>query len=182
MKTKLIDKNIVLEGLHQLKTAGLICFIISIAGNILSFISNCIMLFVYGKIEDIIDPGLFVFSSTLEEQFSGVPFISTSSGVPTIYIFTPIFTFVLFKFLFKRNASDFYHSLSVKRETLFCSFSLSALIMSFSIVAICGLFSIVTDGFILGLLNYSSILPNLLNIIAGCLLIQSVVTIGCAVS
>ena len=83
-------------------------------------------------------------------------FNSISCGITAIYVFTPIFTFLLFKFLFKRNASDFYHSLSVKRETLFFTFSLSALVMTLSIVAVCGLFSIIANGFILNILDLSN--------------------------
>lgn len=175
MKTKLFDKNLYIEGLNQLKTAGLICFIISILGSILSFISTCILKFI---IEDFSS----IFNSINPDGEGNVFIHSTSCGTTAIYLFTPIFTYILFNFLFKRNASDFYHSLSVKRETLFCTFSLSALTMSIGIVTICGLFSIITNGFILGILDYSTILPNYLNIIAGCLLIQSAVTIGCSVS
>ena len=180
MKTKLFDKNLYIEGLNQLKTAGLICFIISLVGDILSFISNCIMKYVaYLSGETDFNTIFSMINSEGEDKF----FIhSISCGVIAIYIFTPVFTFMLFKFLFKRNSSDFYHSLSVRRETLFCTFSLSALTISIGIVTVCGLFSIITNGIILGVLDYSTILPNFLNIIAGCLLIQSAITIGCSVS
>ncbi len=182
MKTKLIDKNLFFEGLHQLKTAGLICFLISIIGNVLSFIFACIIKYIsYINKEDFLD-NLFNMTASGEVKNGVLFFNSISCGVTAIYVFTPIFTFLLFKFLFKRNASDFYHSLSVKRETLFFTFSLSALVMTLSIVAVCGLFSIIANGFILNILDFSSILPNFLNIVAGCLLIQSAITIGCSVS
>ncbi len=181
MKTKLFDRNLYIEGLNQLKTAGLICFLISIIGNILSFISTCIIKYIAFLNDADFLSELFSVSTPYGST-DGVTFISTSAGTNAIYFFTPIFTFLLFKFLFKRNSSDFYHSLSVKRETLFCTFSLAALTVSISIVAVCGLFSIVANGFILGVLDFSSIIPNFLNTIAGCLLMQSAITIGCAVS
>ncbi len=60
----------------------------------------------------------------------------------TPHIVVPILTFTAFNFLFKRSSSDFYHSLPVKKSTLFLANSLSVfcwiLILVFSLFLMSG--------------------------------------------
>ena len=114
MKNKLVSKNLFVEGLHQLKSKFIICSCIFISLSIIVPLLISINTD-YHSID------------VLEIDYSVLNINLVIGLIP--YIVAPIFAFSLFSFCFKRRSSDFYHSLSFKRETLYVSFILSLLLI-----------------------------------------------------
>lgn len=180
MKNKFINKNLYIEGLHQLKNPFIITLVIMFSSSILFpilYLSDYYSDYSY-------------FSYYYDNIFRYNYFLAI---IP--YICAPIFAFLIYSFLFKRKSSDFYHSLSFKRTTLFVSFTASAATMLTVLVLISTLTTFITiDLFLLiktnGIINslivedsfYSSIIPTALNLIAASMLTVSGIAIGCAVS
>jgi len=87
--------------------------------------------------------------------------------------FAPFMTLFLFSFLNKRNASDFFHSLPHRRETIFVSYTAAILTWVIGGLWLSTLISIViyTIGSAYVLINVSSMLLVTLALSAGCLLV-----------
>ena len=172
MKTKYFDKGIYKEGLLQLKTPAFICFVITLAFELLSIISNLII------------KGIEKESDFVAEVLttSNAALVSYSNATMIVFVFTPIFAFLLFKFLFKRKECDFYHALWVKRETLYTSFGLSAFTVSAGLVVFDLVFVALARVILFNGFKLSSFLPNLLNLVVASALIISVIMLSCSIS
>lgn len=172
MKTKYFDKGIYKEGLLQLKTPAFICFVITLAFELLSIISNLII------------KGIEKESDFVAEVLttSNAALVSYSNATMIVFVFTPIFAFLLFKFLFKRKDCDFYHALWVKRETLYTSFGLSAFTVSAGLVVFDLVFVALARVILFNGFKLSSFLPNLLNLVVAAALIISVIMLSCSIS
>lgn len=117
---KYFSKNAFMEACNQLKGPGMLCGIISvILVAIIMFYTN--IDYYHYDIDTEIAVGLINF-------FTGA----------YNYVLVPISMFILFGFLTKRNASDFYHGLAVNRISLCNSFGCAviALNVALSVVII----------------------------------------------
>lgn len=170
MKNKFINKNLYIEGLHQLKNPFIIMLVIMLSSSILFPILCLADNYYYDySYENIIEVNGFL------------------AVIP--YICAPIFAFLIYSFLFKRKSSDFYHSLSFKRTTLFVSFTASAATMLTVLVLISTLTTFITIISFSEINNmkmqenlYYSAIPTTLNLIAASMLSVSGISIGCAIS
>ena len=104
-KIKLFDKNIFLEDLRQLKTVNVICGVI--------LLLEAVLVPLYAFIVRP-DPDQVYYSSA-----NTVPLYAVGPLVLCVALAMPVMTNNLFDFIDKRNASDFYHSLPVRRETMY---------------------------------------------------------------
>ncbi|HEX2939260.1 MAG TPA: hypothetical protein VHO66_10150, partial [Ruminiclostridium sp.] len=163
MKRKYFDRNLFVEGLSQIKMAGTILFIISFLGSLLVPFSRWFKIIEYQR------QGISVTNLLRPVRITEIaPII-----IPFIYVAPFIFCFILFAFLNKRNSSDFYHSLSCRRITIFNSFTASAMLWIAATVIIC----VSTSGIVYQLLGihvyFSYIIWLIGTFIAGALLVFS---------
>jgi len=98
--------------------------------------------------------------------------------------FAPFITLFLFSFLNKRNASDFFHSLPHKRETIFVSYTAAALTWVLGGLWLSTIISIViyTIGSAYILINISTMLLVTLALSAGCLLVMAATLMAMSVT
>lgn len=162
MKNKLFNKNLYIEGLLQLKTIGIVT-------SVLSVVIACMTPLVY-----LMDDGVTKISI-----YAVNPFIYLIT-----YIITPIMIFNLFSFLFRRNRSDFYHSIPQSRISLYFSFALSVISwVAFELIL--SMTTALTGAFLVDqyyIKDLAPILPMLLNLFSGALFIISASLIGISVS
>lgn len=162
MKKKLIDKNLIVEGVLQLKIAGIILLLISFLGTLIMPIARFFEIAnhrqngitnTYLKVINIVDiaPILLLF----------------------MIIGPLIFTFTLFSFLNKRSSSDFYHSISCNRIALFNSFVVSIIIWTFGTIIICVAAGSIAYSIIGIHINFSYIMWLLGTLLAGSLLVMT---------
>lgn len=100
-----------------------------------------------------------------------------------MFVIPVIMIFVQFRFLDDRKACDFYHSIPVKRLTLVVSYSLSALTWIF----LCMVIPMLLNGLIFSfdhtnVLDYSLLLPNIIEKVILSFLIYSALLIGISLS
>lgn len=162
MKNKFFDKNLFVEGLLQLKTIGVVT-------TILSVVIACITPLIYLSDKGI--TGISIYSAN--------PFIYLIA-----YLIAPIMAFILFSFLFKRNKSDFYHSIPQKRNAIYFSFALSIAVwvvfeLLISMTTALGGAFLVKAYYIKSL---ADVLPLLLNLISTAFLLISAVLLGASVT
>lgn len=124
MKNKNMFLNVFYDAFLRLKTAGITFGVISI--------------------------GLILILNVLASSISGAAFYIISAILP--YIITPVLTFIAFNFLFKRKSSDLFHSLPIKRTSLFFANSVAI----FSWILILLLFTFIFSGCLLKLLSLSN--------------------------
>ena len=171
MKNKLVSKNLFVEGLHQLKSKFIICSCIFISLSIIVPLLISINTD-YHNID------------VLEIDYTVLNINLVIGLIP--YIVAPIFAFSLFSFCFKRRSSDFYHSLSFKREPLYVSFILSATVACFALILGCILVSSVMGIIFIKTLEIIPFLctltPILLNLTVASLLMICGIALGCALS
>ena len=118
-KIKLFDKLVFLEMINQLKITGIIASAIYLVIGIISSL---------GMWVNIIGEG-----NDFKEEFpSEVYYIL----IGLIFIFIPIMVKVVFSYQNRRNASDLYHALPVKRETMYFSSLVAVLAWSVAIMVI----------------------------------------------
>ena len=164
-KEKFFDIHLYIEGLRQIRTMGmvfmvmiLICAVIIPAVYVWNFIIE--------------GGGLAAETVNLFEVF---PFL-----LAVMYIFAPVMALRLFRFLNKRNESDFYHALSFTRPCLYVSFFAAVMTWAAAQVVISVLFEIL----ILKLaskviiLNMASVWPFALAVLCGCFLMISAVLVA----
>ncbi len=92
-----------------------------------------------------------IFSAIEDYKLSGnttVLLISDTFSilVAGFIIIVPVFTFKLFKFLNKRNASDFYHAIPITRKSLMFTYSVAIFIFATVILVITALVPIIAYG------------------------------------
>ena len=114
-KIKLFDKQVFWEMVHQLKITGFIASAIYLVSGIITSI---------GLWVNIIGEG-----NDYKEEFPS-EFYYILIGL--VFIFIPIMVKVVFSYQNRRNASDLYHALPVKRETMY--FSSLAAVLAWSVV------------------------------------------------
>ena len=101
-----------------------------------------------------------------------------------IYIAAPIMFIILFKFLTKRNGSDFHHSLPVKRSCLFITYisAITSWLLFISITYTAILLVSANVCTSLFVIDYSVIMAYLINIIVSSFIIIGIFSIGTAIS
>ena len=164
-KEKFFDIHLYIEGLRQIKTMGivfmvmiLICALVIPVADVWNFIGE--------------DGTWAAETLNLIEVF---PFL-----LAVMYIFAPVMALRLFRFLNKRNESDFYHALSFTRPCLYVSFFAAVMTWAAAQVVISVLFEIL----ILKLaskviiLNMASVWPFALAVLCGCFLMISAVMVA----
>jgi ABC-2 type transport system permease protein len=107
-KRKFFDWNYYKEALRQLRTVGVTM------GVIYLLQSTLVPLWCYVNLHQIV-------SSGNNELLRQIPFWEVAPALALIVFLMPMMANILFDFLHKRNASDFYHSLPVRRETMYIS-------------------------------------------------------------
>lgn len=111
-KIKLFDWGVFQEGFRHLKIPGIIFIFFNIVPLIINFIWYLSTRY---EVHDII-------SYSDSSLMSAASYSIFSLFLLLIYLLiAPVLTISAFRFLSKRNASDIYHSLPFKRETLFIS-------------------------------------------------------------
>lgn len=111
-KLKLFDRNLYIEALRQLRTVGVVSGVIFLLQSVL------------------VPLGIFVVNHDnityeniqADEYISEIPFIAVASLLLFVAILMPLMANILFSFINQRNASDFYHALPVRRETMYITY------------------------------------------------------------
>ncbi len=104
-RIKLFDKNLYIEALRQLRTIGVASGVILLLQSVLVPLS------------------VFVTTRGINDEY--VEEAELLNVAPLVFLVTlllPIMTNILFSFVNKRNASDFYHSFPVRRETMYITY------------------------------------------------------------
>ncbi len=125
MKKKFFDKNLMLDGLSQLKLSGIILFILSLAATVLPAIFSWIEI-INAEKQNNFYPASTIVSCT---RLSGIL-------LPVMYIAPFVFCLILFGFLNNRKGSDFFHSLPQSRICMFLSYAVSIIIWLAAIIVI----------------------------------------------
>lgn len=102
---KFFDRNLYMEALRQLRTIGVVSGVIFILQSVL------VPVFIFVIAHD-----------RVKEELSEVSFVAVSPLLMTVAILMPIMANILFSFINQRNASDFYHSLPVRREAMYITY------------------------------------------------------------
>ena len=104
--------------------------------------------------------------------------------IAVIFIVAPIMFLMLFSFLTKRNGSDFYHSLPVKRSCMFVSFILAITSWLLILTASYTLLTVISanisyEHFVI---DYSTVISYGINVFVSSMLIIGAFTIGTAIT
>ena len=101
-----------------------------------------------------------------------------------IYFITPLLCFMIFGFLHKRNGSDFYHSIPVKRCCLFFTFVSAVISWIFIIISFFTILLITTLSIFSNyvILNIPNILIFDINILISCILVTAVIALACSIT
>ena len=164
-KEKYFDIHLYIEGLRQIKTMGIVFMVIIL-------------------ICAVIIPVVYVWNFIIESGSQAAETLNLFAVFPfllaVMYIFAPVMALRLFRFLNKRNESDFYHALSFRRPCLYVSFFAAVMTWAAAQVIISVLFEIV----ILKLaskviiLNMASVWPFALAVLCGSFLVISAVLVA----
>lgn len=121
---KYFNKSMYLEAFRQLKAIGILSLLIYVIEAVFSAYNK----HTYGY------PSYYDNYKNLTKTY----YLFEMHGIlfATIYIVTPVLFLVLFGFLNKRNSSDFYHAIPVKRTAL--ALSMIAAIMSWIVIIVVG--------------------------------------------
>ena len=164
-KEKFFDIHLYIEGLRQIKTMGIVFMVIIL-------------------ICAVIIPAVYVWNFIIEGGSQAADTLNLFAVFPfllaVMYIFAPVMALRLFRFLNKRNESDFYHALSFTRPCLYVSFFAAVMTWAAAQVVISVLFEIL----ILKLaskviiLNMASVWPFALAVLCGCFLMICAVLVA----
>lgn len=102
---RIFDRNLYIEALRQLRTIGVV------SGVIFILQSALIPLFIFVNGHD-----------RFQMEPSEMNFVAVSFLLTAVAILMPIMANILFSFINQRNASDFYHALPVRRETMYITY------------------------------------------------------------
>ena len=166
--SNIFNGKLFVEAFKQIRVVGLIFFVCL---NALAIFAPILLK------SDTVDMGL-TRQILFDIESSMFPLISL------IYIVAPIMFIILFKFLIKRNGSDFHHSLPVKRSCLFITY-ISAILSWLLLLAISYTTILVISANLctsLFVIDYSVIIAYLVNIIVSSFIIIGVFSIGTAIS
>ena len=123
-KLRLFDRGIFFEAINRLKIQGIIGGAIGISSGFILVMSSIIELMTSGERVDI--PAEYFYITYI------IPFV-----------IVPMMMMVAFSYLKARKTSDFYHSIPIKRESMYFSTILAAIVW---IVAILIIFSVIPLG------------------------------------
>lgn len=104
-KLKIFDKNLYFEALRQLRTINVVVGVIFLLQSILVPLS----MFVTNR-------------ENTYAQETQIPFAAVAPLLLLVALVMPLMAEGLFSFLSRRNASDFYHALPVRRETMYITY------------------------------------------------------------
>lgn len=128
MKKRIFDLRLYINGLKQLRVAGVLMLVLSLACTLLPA-----LLMVHVTRTD----SLTSVRSYAAASYTSAPLSSTTTLLALIMYLAPvIFAMTLFSFLNTRRGSDFYHSLSYTRPCLYLSFAAAAVTWLAAIVAL----------------------------------------------
>lgn len=152
---RIISKNLVFEGMRQLRLVGIIGIIIAV---LLSFFT------VYGINTEAKRSYEYKYAYETSTGSDGPTAGFRASGdrsdyireirgslacaavKVTAFVLAPLFMLILFSFMNKRNSSDFYHGISDRRECMGISFSSAVLIWCIIIMLTSFVTAVVTTG------------------------------------
>ncbi|MBQ3061578.1 MAG: hypothetical protein IJD02_03965 [Lachnospiraceae bacterium] len=154
MKKGLLSKGVFKEMFCQMKVVGVLACVVYALAGILFPVGLIVERYQYKSMGDVIEP-----------QFFPTEYFYVIYGLA--FVFVPLLIDVAFSFLEKRNASDYYHALPIKRVTLYVS-SLAA------VFAWMGVIYVVATGFTLAIVGIDSYMM-LDMVVIGKLLLKSLV-------
>jgi len=160
---KLFDFGLYREGIKQLKTPGIVFFVIFMIAAVAV------------PLTEVIDRGYSI------EIVTGMDMHPVLLGLCIVAF---ILTLYLFGFLNKRNTADFYHAMPYTRECVFLSFYASVLTWLFIIAAATSLVSFGLHSIFSGHFTvvFSSWLMYTLNCLAAAFLAAACTAIACAIT
>lgn len=167
-RNKVFSFALMIEGIKQTKVIG-ICFaiisiLVSCSYPLLRLISYASMDYEMLKAQPDFTIGFGTFSMTI--------FVIQ-------YIMPIIMVFLLFSFMNKRNASDFYHSIPLSKTCVYFTYTAAALIWSIVTVVVSTLLSYTIYALSLKtVINASFILPTIISSIILAMLITSIALIA----
>lgn len=171
LKNKFINPKLFVQGLLQLKVAGIATIVCSTIYTILlpiiAYIESRSNIDKYNSDYRLLD---------ISEHFFPL--------MAVLYIITPIMSILLFRFMHKRSSSDFYHSIPVKRSCIFFSYMASIvtwvtiIILVFS-TTLCLMTTIFLPEYVLDMPN---IIMYNVNMIIACVLMAGVFGIGLSIT
>ncbi|MBQ6815133.1 MAG: ABC transporter permease [Lachnospiraceae bacterium] len=171
LKNKFINPKLFVQGLLQLKVAGIATIVCSTIYTILL----PIIAFIESR-DNIEKFSLNYRLLDVAEMFLPLMIV--------LYIVTPIMSILLFRFMHKRSSSDFYHSIPVKRSCIFFSYMASIvtwvtiIILVFS-TTLCLMTTIFLPEYIL---DIPVIIMYNINAIIACILMAAVFGIGLSIT
>ncbi len=112
---RFFDKDLFIEGLRQTRVIGIVSGVLMILATVLMACG-----IIADQIFSVYENGVINFKNI--EPVNVVPFLLSIFSIVQVYLFSPLLTLHLFKFLNKRKSSDFYHSIPHRRECLFLSY------------------------------------------------------------
>ncbi len=154
---KYFSFNLYKDALCQLKIPVIAFLIISLCYQLLFFAENAVL------------------------QLTMTTFYGANSTMAfSFYLLTPIMTFLLFRFMCKRNASDFYHSIPFTRVSIVVSFSAAIMTMVAVFLIVNGICTSIIYTYALDLyvISYKISLLEMLNLFATSFLIMSIIIIA----
>ena len=124
---------------------------------------------------------LLFFAENAVLQLTMTTFYGANSTMAfSFYLLTPIMTFVLFRFMCKRNSSDFYHSIPFTRVSIVISFSVAIMTMVAVFLIINAICTTIIYTFVLDLyvISYKISMLEMLNLFFNSFLVMSIIIIA----
>ena len=176
MKGRFFDKGTFKEAFVQLKVAGILFSVLGALTSILFTVGMIVDRIHYSQISDAMGYG-----SDMGEEIFPIAFFYILYTVA--FVVVPILVLTVFSFLTKRNACDFYHSVPVKRKTIYISM-LAAVMTWIAIIYACTCaFAMVITGFDSGMtIDMLGAGKIILETFVACILLVGVFCLGTALT
>lgn len=150
---KFISKNLVLEGMRQLRVVGFIALVLAMLTSFLTIYGYNISAKNYYEYNSMHNKGFTQMSDYVQHVAPSAACVP----IPVVGFFlAPLMVLIIFSFLNKRNSSDFYHGIVERRECLCNSFSLSVLLWCIIIM----LSSLATSVLASGVMSFVALDPG----------------------
>lgn len=161
-RSKIYSRRLMHEAMRQIKLPGIIGTLL-IAG--IAFFSTIVKLF------EARESGEVVFSYNFMELNSYILLV--------MYVFAPLMVMLLFGFMNRRKASDFYHSLSYSRLCIYLSFLTAVILWCIIIIASGSLVTVVITAATRSLqLDFKTTLFTIVSAVAGCILTTGITVLA----
>lgn len=172
-KGKLFQISLFWEAMRQLRVIGVLGAVIMAVSSILIPIAHHVDNVRYSTVYERVTN--YVARYTL---------LRLNPALLVIYfVMVPLMTLYLFNYLNRRNASDFYHSIPAKRETVFISFGAAILAWVLFVLVEGTLISIVSALCLSTVeLSFAESLPLICNIIAGSIYMYGIIMVAIGVT